>query len=407
VRRLSIGLRTALTFGTVFVVLSGLVLWGVSVATSRGVSLSLQQVDGSAPPATVSDELGSPGPGGPGEADRGGDRPVVPSDGVSVASPGLVVAGVFRQQQLLWSGVGIGVAGVVAAGVGWFVSRRLLRPVDDIVAATRRITASTLHERIGATGPSDELTRVAATIDDLLDRLESSFEAQRRFVAFASHELRTPLAVQRAALQIGLDDPTPRQLADTREQLLEVNRRSEHLVESLLALATADRGVAADVTGPVDLGAVVDEVVTGVADAARASSVHVVVEHGTFRPVTGDAVLVGQLVRNLVANAVEYNEPDGWVRVHGGVEAVLVVENSGPVVPAEVAATLTQAFVRGGGRPADAAGSAGSADGAAGGAAPVRHSGLGLAIVASIARAHGWSLQVEPRDEGGLRVKVG
>lgn len=406
-RRLSIGLRTALTFGTVFVVLAGLVLWGVSVATSRGVSLSLQQVDGSAPPATVSDELGSPGPGGPGETDRGGDRPAVPSDGVSVASPGLVVAGVFRQQQLLWSGVGIGVAGVVAAGVGWFVSRRLLRPIDDIVAATRRITASTLHERIGATGPSDELTRVAATIDDLLDRLESSFEAQRRFVAFASHELRTPLAVQRAALQIGLHDPTPEQLVATREQLLEVNRRSEHLVESLLALATADRGLAADVTGPVDLGAVVDEVVTSVADAARASSVHVVVEHGTFRPVTGDAVLVGQLVRNLVANAVEYNEPNGWVWVHGGAEAVLVVENSGPVVPAEVAATLTQAFVRGGGRPADAAGSAGSADGAAGGAAPVRHSGLGLAIVASIARAHGWSLQVDPRDEGGLRVRVG
>ncbi|KPG79903.1 HAMP domain-containing sensor histidine kinase [Frigoribacterium sp. RIT-PI-h] len=406
-RRLSIGLRTALTFGTVFVVLAGLVLWGVSVATSRGVSLSLQQVDGSAPPATVSDELGSPVPGGPGEADRGGDRPAVPSDGVSVASPGLVVAGVFRQQQLLWSGVGIGVAGVVAAGVGWFVSRRLLRPIDDIVAATRRITASTLHERIGATGPSDELTRVAATIDDLLDRLESSFEAQRRFVAFASHELRTPPAVPRAALQIGPPDPPPEQLVATREQLLEVNRRSEHLVESLLALATADRGVAADVTGPVDLGAVVDEVVTSVADAARASSVHVVVEHGTFRPVTGDAVLVGQLVRNLVANAVEYNEPDGWVRVHGGDEAVLVVENSGPVVPTEVAATLTQAFVRGGGRPADAAAPPGSADGDAGGASPVRHSGLGLAIVASIARAHGWSLQVDPRDEGGLRVRVG
>jgi signal transduction histidine kinase len=411
VRRLSIGLRTALTFGAVFVVLAGLVLWGVSAATSRGVSLSLQRVDDSGTPATPSDEPGSPVPDGfvPTGADPAGSGPggAVTSGGAPTVAPERIVAGVLRQQQLLWSGVGVGVAGVVAAGVGWFVSRRLLRPVDDIVAATRRITASTLHERIGAAGPSDELSRVAATIDDLLDRLESSFEAQRRFVAFASHELRTPLAVQRAALQIGLDDPTPEQLAATRDQLLEVNRRSEHLVESLLALATADRGLAADLAAPVDLGAVVDEVVTGVADLARASSVHLIVDHGSFRSVTGDAVLVGQLVRNLVANAVEYNEPGGWVRVHGGDDGVLVVENSGPVVPGEVAATLTQAFVRGGGRPADAAGSAGSADGAAGGAAPVRHSGLGLAIVASIARAHGWSLHVEPRDEGGLRVRVG
>jgi len=308
VRRLSIGLRTALTFGAAFVVLAGLVLWGVSAATSHGVALSLEQIEGGGvTPAVPVDD-----------AEAGGREPAgavaVRADGET----GFVLVEVLRRQQLLWSGVGVGVAGIAAAGVGWFVSRRMLRPVDDIVAATQRITANTLHERIGVTGPSDELARVAATIDGLLDRLESSFEAQRRFVAFASHELRTPLAVQRAALQIGLDDPTPEQLVATREQLLEVNRRSEHLVESLLALATADRGLAADATSPVDLGAVVDEVVTSVADAARASSVHVAVERGSFGFVDGDPVLVGQLVRNLVANAVEYNEPGGGGGGGGG-----------------------------------------------------------------------------------------
>ncbi|MCJ0702099.1 HAMP domain-containing histidine kinase [Frigoribacterium faeni] len=401
-RRRSIGLRTATTFGVVFAVLAALVLLGVGVATSQGVALSLEGVP-SAP--------GSPSsPGSPIAV----ERPVGSAEpGDDTLTAARVVGTIVARQQLIWSTVGVAAASVIAAGAGWFVSRRLLRPIDDIVAATQRITASTLHERIGLTGPSDELSRVASTIDGLLDRLEASFEAQRRFVAYASHELRTPLAVQRAALQIGLDDPTPDQVAAIRDQLLEVNRRSEHLVESLLALATADRGLAAGALEPVAVGDVVDEVVTGVADAARASSVHVVVDRGSFRAVEGDAVLVGQLVRNLVANAVEYNEPGGWVRVSGSVDAVgsddsvdavVVVENSGPVVDPEVAATLTRPFTRVAPTttPTAAPVAAGS-----GGAVPARHSGLGLAIVASIARAHGWAVEVAPREGGGLRVAVG
>lgn len=387
-RRLGIGVRTALTFGAVFVVLCGLVLWGVSAATTYGVAFSLDRaLSGTAPVGERTPaELATPTEG----------AEVVGAPGVEARR----VVAVLRRQQLLWSATGVGVAGLAAAGVGWFVSRRLLRPIDDIVAATQRITANTLHERIGATGPSDELSRIASTIDGLLDRLEASFEAQRRFVAYASHELRTPLAVQRAALQIGLDDPTPDQVAATRDQLLEVNRRSEHLVESLLALAAADRGLDTGARAPVAVGDAVDEVVTGVADAARASSVHVVVDHGTFTTIEGDSVLVGQLIGNLVANAVEYNEPDGWVRVSGATDSVVVVENSGPVVDPEVAATLTRPFTRA--EPAVR----GAVD-RAGGAASARHSGLGLAIVASIARAHGWAVEVTPREGGELRVSVG
>ena len=387
-RRWSIRTRTSVAFGGVFALLAGLVLVGVAAATSQGVAVSLAAGD--------LDGLGDPGvplPFEPTGACASGGCEAATTEG----APQLVVSDVLRRQQVLWSGLGVVVASLLAAAVGWFVSGRMLRPHDDVVETARGITASTLHERIGSTGPRDEVARVAETIDELLDRLEASFEAQRRFVAYASHELRTPLAVQRAALQIGLDDPTPAQVVATREQLLEVNRGSEHLIESLLALATADRGVAADAT--VRLAEVVDEVVAGQLARADELDVEVVVARGTFSRVRGDAVLLGQLVRNLVANAVEYNVAGGVVRVHGTTDAVLVVENTGPVVSPEAAATLTQPFTRGrDDRP--------RASEPAGGAAPVRHSGLGLAIVASVARAHGWSVDVEPRGSGGLRVVV-
>jgi len=402
-RHWGIGLRTAVTFGVVSALLAALVVVLVSATTTAGITVGLTAVaESSGPPAT-------PLALGDAACDEGrcaATQLVQGADGRPVAA---TIRDVVVTQQWPAAALGVALAAVVAGVVGWFVSRRLLRPLDAVVETTRRITASTLHERVALAGPRDEVARVADTIDGLLDRLEASFEAQRRFVADASHELRTPLAVQRAAIQIGLDDPSPAELERTKRQLLDANRRSEALLESLLALATADRGLA-DAGREVAVGDVVDEVVTGLLDRARASSVEVIVARGTFGRVRGDEVLVGQLVRNLVANAVEYNEPGGgWVRVHGGPGAVLVVENTGPVVGEAAAATLTRAFVRGTG-PARVGGGGGVGGGVGGGgqgAGDERHSGLGLAIVASVAAAHGWPLAVEPRAEGGLRVTVG
>ena len=423
-RRWSIGLRVAVTFGAVSAGLCALVLAGVAWATSQGVDREFavvqRQIGDTAlvtiPPEAADDLLG----GAPG-ASTSGDG-TTPSSGRAEAAPDGValvpdatgasnggddapgehawlevatgVAALARGQQVLWSAVGTVFVALAAGGVGLLVSRRMLRPLDEVVATTRRVTATTLHERIALDGPRDEIARVADTIDDLLDRLEASFESQRRFVAYASHELRTPLAVQRAALQIGLDDPATADVAAVRDQLLEVNRRSEHLVESLLALAAADRGLAG-AGATVGLRAVADRVVTGLADAARASLVDVRVEVGDEASVEADEVLLQQLVRNLVANAVEYNEPGGWVRVADGPDAVLVVENTGRRVPDEAAETLTRPFVRADGDDRRCVSAP---------AAP--HSGLGLAIVASIARAHGWTVEVAPRPSGGLHVVV-
>jgi signal transduction histidine kinase len=320
------------------------------------------------------------------------------------ASGGVQVVSFVAGLQWQWSVLGITGAGGLAGCTGWLLSRRMLAPVDRITETTRRLSASTLHERIALDGPDDELRRLARTIDDLLDRLETAFASQRRFVAQTSHELRTPLAVQRAALQIGLpDDAGPDEVARTREVLLEQNRRTEHLVESLLVLAEADRGLDGR-TEEADLAALADEVVDEHRGAARTAHVTLTcrTEDGPPVLVRCEPVLLRQALRNLVDNAVEYTEPGGsaWVRVdaHG-----VVVENDGPVVDPDVVGSLTEPFRRGAsttspgtaavpGRPA---------------ADARRHSGLGLSIVAAVVRAHGWTLAVDARAGGGLAVRIG
>lgn len=326
----------------------------------------------------------------------------VPATSAPVAEPSgkasaaavqsLAVVRIVAAQQWQWSAIGIGGAGIVAGVLGWFVSRRMLRPIDRITETANRITASNLHERIALDGPDDELRRLSGTVDDLLDRLETAFESQRRFVSQASHELRTPLAVQRAAMQIGLHDGVgPGELRATREQLLEQNRRTEHLVESLLVLAEADRGLAGAVED-VDLDLVAEQVVAGAAGSAQEAGVTLSHETLAAPPdgpvVQGEPTLVRQLLVNLVGNAVEYNAPGGFVRVTTRDDG-FVVENSGALVPDDVAPLLVEPFRR-------------CPDAPGGG----RHSGLGLSIVASIVQAHGWRLDVTARPEGGLRVDV-
>ena len=97
-------------------------------------------------------------------------------------------------QLLINSGIALALMAVISIGLGWLTAGRVLRPLRKITSTARRISATNLHERLALTGPDDEITELSATFDDLLDRLERSFDAQRQFVANASHELRTPLA---------------------------------------------------------------------------------------------------------------------------------------------------------------------------------------------------------------------
>ncbi|MEV2194500.1 ATP-binding protein [Streptomyces phaeochromogenes] len=292
------------------------------------------------------------------------------------------------RQMVLWSAVGLLVMALLAGLVGRWLAGRALGPVAAMTEATRRISEQNLHQRLALTGPDDELHRLADTFDTMLDRLEKSFESQRRFVANASHELRTPLAVQRTSLEVGLADPLPEGLADVREDLLAANREAERLINALLLLARSDRGL--DETEPVDLSAAARLVAAELAPEAKSEHVQVDVEVSADRRLTvlGDPVLLRHLLTNLVRNAIQYNHPGGRVRVliDG---RTLTVANTGSPVPADRVPDLFEPFRR---LAQDRVGTTGH--------------GLGLAIVRSIAEAHGTEATAEPGQAGGLAITV-
>lgn len=148
-------------------------------------------------------------------------------------------------QLLVQSGITLAIMAIAAIALGWLVAGRALRPLRTINTTTRQITATNLHRRVRLEGPKDETTELAATIDDLLERLEASFDAQRLFVANASHELRTPLARQRTLIEVAIDDPdaTVESLRQNHRRLLAAAEQQERLIEALLTLAKGERGV--------------------------------------------------------------------------------------------------------------------------------------------------------------------
>jgi signal transduction histidine kinase len=314
----------------------------------------------------------------------------------------LAVRSETLQQILLAALIGLLVLAVALFGVGYWVAGRVLRPLTRVTAAARRIArrgegSLDARTRLAPQGPRDELYELAATFDEMLDRLDAAFESQRRFTGNASHELRTPLAVARTLLEVALADPdTPPDTAVLAQGLLANNERSERMIEALLALSKADQAVLDP--GPVRWHEVVGGVVAlgGAEAAGRDLLLRTQLNQALVR---GDAPLLEQVATNLVHNAMRHNLPagaGGWVDVvtyDQGEYGLLVVANSGPRVPADVVESLFEPFRRLGApvaapRPGD------------------RGAGLGLSIVRSVVRAHGGRVGVQARPEGGLIVRV-
>jgi signal transduction histidine kinase len=278
---------------------------------------------------------------------------------------------------------------LVSVAVGWWLAGRVLSPLHQITATARRLSMSNLHERIALSGPRDELKDLADTFDAMLGRLERAAEGQRRFAANASHELRTPLTIQRAAIEIGLDNPSPERLAQVRRDMLTANRRTERLIDGLLTLAQGDGGL--DVREPTALDGVVRQVAAGVSKISEPSGTAVDV-HLDVEPVTvvGDPVLLDRLVANLLDNARRYNVAGGEVWVTLSRSGTLTVRNTGPEIPPDRVAELFEPFRR------LHRTRTGPADGA----------GLGLSIVESIAQAHDATGTALANPGGGLVVEV-
>ena len=160
---------------------------------------------------------------------------------------------------LIFSLVGLGVMTVASGGLGWYVSGRVLRPVRAITETARRASDQHLGERLALTGAQDELKELADTFDEMLERLDQAFAAQRRFVANASHELRTPLTVMRTAIDVALAKPnrTTQQLEDMAARVRRSIDRAENMIEALLVLAISDQGVTSSEL--LDLSAVAED----------------------------------------------------------------------------------------------------------------------------------------------------
>jgi signal transduction histidine kinase len=398
-RRLTLRARLTLVYGGLFL-LAGVVLLAVTYV------LVSQNLPGA---VRITGALPQIGPGAPGpSATKYASDPAQQAQIKALA----VAVKANTQQKALDSlltrgGIALGLVGGVAVGFGWLIAGRALNPLHRVTETARRIAMASaadrgLHERIALDGPSDEIKELADTFDTMLERLDSSFDGQRRFIANASHELRTPLTLNRALLEVAMHRKNAsadlQQLADV---LLGVNARHERLINGLLLLARSEQDLTNRST--IDLADVVEHV----ADHAGSSSADergaaTPAEHNvTVRaeagpaPITGDPILLERLVQNLVENGVRHNVPrDGWVRVasqsrpDGWVE--LTVSNTGPVVPRYEIPTLFEPFRRlGTDRIATAPGA-----------------GLGLSIVRAIARAHGGDVRAEPRDGGGLVVAV-
>ena len=326
-------------------------------------------------------------------------RGAIAGSGIVTASPG--VANSMRAQQtadlhelLIQSGIALAIMAAAALALGWLTAGRTLRPLRAITAATRQISDRNLHERLALTGPRDELTDLADTIDGLLARMDAAFGSQRRFVANASHELRTPLMLTQTLLQVALADPaiTLGSLRAACQDVLAACKEQDRLIKALLTLARSQRGL--DHREPLDLADITRHVLHARGHEATARRLRVDAALGPA-PASGDPSLTEILISNLIDNAIRHNIPGGHIQIttaaHGS-QATLTVANTGPHVPADQVPRLLEPFQR--------------LDGKRGHHQEGLGLGLGLSIVAAIAGAHNADLSVHPRPPGGLAIEV-
>jgi signal transduction histidine kinase len=287
--------------------------------------------------------------------------------------------------------LGLGVMTAASGGLGWFMSGRALRPVRAITETARRASERHLGERLALTGPRDELRELADTFDDMLERLDTAFATQRRFVANASHELRTPLTVMRTAIDVTLAKPalTVRQLTDMAARVRRSIDKAENMIEALLALAVSDQGKLS--TEFTDLATWAEDAIDDAAPEIERLNLNVDAKLDPAET-AGDPQLLERMISNLVGNAVRHNEPGGWIRLRtGSMDAAVYLEiaNSGPFVPDDAVPLLFEPFHR-------LAARTGSHDGV----------GLGLSIARSIGTAHRATVTAHSQPAGGLDISV-
>jgi heavy metal sensor kinase len=285
---------------------------------------------------------------------------------------------------------------LVAGLGGWFLARQGLAPVAAMAKRARQIRAMSRDRQLPVANPRDELGQLATSFNELLARLNASFDEQRRFMADASHELRTPLSVMSTAAGVTLkkEHRDEKEYREALRVMAEQTQRLSRIVNDMFLLARADAGHYPLQSRALYLNDLLDEVAR--AGDLLASNKNVTVELMNLPETAfhGDEDLLRQMVMNLIDNAVKFTPPGGVVRLslaRQGGEYLLSVSDNGPGIPAEARAHVFERFYR-----ADKARSRSENGGA----------GLGLAIARWIAEAHDGELELAASDDRGTTFVV-
>jgi heavy metal sensor kinase len=315
---------------------------------------------------------------------------------INLVQVGISLENVYNTQRrfLLIMGAVLPFGLLLASVGGWVLARRALKPVDRMTQAARRISGEYLAGRLQETGTGDELDRLAKTLNDMLVRLDGAFRQTRQFSADAAHELQTPLTILKGEIEVTLRSPrSPEEYQGVLNSSLEEIDRISSLVEGLLLLARADRGVLRLDLKPLDL----QELLGEVGDQMRrlAENQAVSLDYGLTEPavIQGDREHFKRLLVNLIDNAMKYTPAGGRVTVSlrcDGTWAHVEISDTGIGFTKDEQEQIFNRFYR-----------AAEARSQRGGGA-----GLGLSIAQSIAVAHGGRIEVESTPGQGSTFRV-
>jgi two-component system, OmpR family, sensor kinase len=286
---------------------------------------------------------------------------------------------------------------LLAATGGYFLAKKSLAPAVAMGAHAQRIGATNLHERLPVINANDELGQLATTFNDLLDRLDQSFERQRRFIADASHELRTPLAILRGEAEVAMSQQGRKaeEYLESLKILHEETSRLIKIVEDLFTLTRADSGQYPLSAENVYLEELITDCAHSARTLAREKKIELSVDASSECLVHGDLALLRRMILNLLDNAIKYAAEGGRVDIGCRVAAVgfeIHITDTGPGIAPELHSRIFERFFR-----ADPARARSGREGGA---------GLGLSIALWIAEAHHGRLELVRSDAAGSHFAV-
>jgi len=285
---------------------------------------------------------------------------------------------------------------LIIIGFGaWWIAGRAVRPVQKIIATAENITAQGLEARVLGVSSKDELGRLAGVLNQMMDRLETSFKQMKRFSADASHELKTPLAVMQGKIEAALQDHEKGTEHDmVLVDILERVGQLRSIIDSLLMLSRSDAGGLIIEKQKLDLCHLMSEIVEDAEVIAAEEGISFQSENGSpGSVVNGDERLLRLAISNLLTNATKYNLSEGGkiaseLRSGDGVYQISI-SNTGPMIPSEIKEKIFERFYR-----VDSARGPGKSG-----------FGLGLSLASVIALAHGGELNLSS-SEGGINCFV-